>query len=637
MLFEISADPKKAEAAIAALGATIETKLGVAHGTLKNLGAASLAAGKDLLYLGGVAAGLAAGALALAKRWADAGTEIFEAAEKTGISAEKLSGLRIAAKENEENFNALAVTMARMGRVIASGLSDPASDAGKTLQGLFKNTEELRTLGLKPAEDQVALVTKKIFELNSTTQQNIQLNTFAGRGYNELRSTLQDLGTGGYDPLIARAKQLNQFFDAEAAARARQFRFEMARMKIEVESLGLAIGASLVPALTQLALLTEVKLQQSLGKNLVQAIRDAGVELGRIQLMLMSAGTSEIFFKDQLDKVEVALAGGKEETQALTDALVKHQAEVQALIEQQKKQQAAGQGAADSQEKAAKATRQLAGDMKDATIIMPPFIKFLTDIERSRADERLRAIAEAIERIKPPQLPFPGGGVPGAREPAIPDLSPSLRRTNETFDQVIARLNVEFPQATSIAGEALESMGLTFEKTAQRFSEGMGQGIAQAILYGRSVGEAMRLALKATVASIGAEAVVRAIYQTAMGFAALASLNFYSAAMHFKSAALFGAVGGAALVVAAAIPGAKAQGPAGAAAGGGATAGQKASPTLAGSAEERSGPIVNVYFSGPVYGGQEGIRELVADISDAVNSSDVQLHATSASLVRARS
>jgi hypothetical protein len=243
-----------------------------------------------LAYLAAGAAGLAAGAVLLADKWATAGTQIFEAAEKTGLSARNLSGLRATTQVLGESFDGLTLTVARMGKNIEAGLRNPCADAGKTLQRLFKSSDELQRLGLKPLDERIAEVSKKIFSLNSTSQQNLALTALAGRGYNEVRSTLQELAKEGYDPLIERAKRLGQYFDAESAARAREFKIQLAEMKTEMSGLALVVGQSLVPALSQLSTLLSTKLNQSVWANAKQGARDYAAGLFNITANVLTLG-----------------------------------------------------------------------------------------------------------------------------------------------------------------------------------------------------------------------------------------------------------------------------------------------------------------------------------------------------------
>ncbi len=103
----------------------------------------------------------------------------------------------------------------------------------------------------------------------------------------------------------------------------------------------------------------------------------------------------------------------------------------------------------------------------------------------------------------------------------------------------------------------LQAMSGEMEVAAQfqqKFGSAMGQSVAQAIVYADSVGKAMDAALKATLASIAGQAMVRAIFETAVGFADL-FVDPPAAAAAFESAAIFAAVGGAAAAVGAAVPG----------------------------------------------------------------------------------
>ena len=105
------------------------------------------------------------------------------------------------------------------------------------------------------------------------------------------------------------------------------------------------------------------------------------------------------------------------------------------------------------------------------------------------------------------------------------------------------------------------------KRAFDQLAQGMGAGIAHAIVYSGSVSKAMRQALAATLESIAAESMVRAIYSTALGFLDLAEGNYDGAGKAFTAAAIFGSVGAAAAVAGRAVAGP--QGQAGGAGGGG--------------------------------------------------------------------
>lgn len=162
----------------------------------------------------------------------------------------------------------------------------------------------------------------------------------------------------------------------------------------------------------------------------------------------------------------------------------------------------------------------------------------------------------------------------------------------------------------------------------ETFDFALARNVATAIIWQKSIGDAFRKAAAASIASIAQEAIVRAIFSTALGFYLLALRDFRGAANAFKSAAIFGAVGGAAALAGRALAGGES---------GGAQSGslRRGSASSSASAPASAPPqplqpvpaekTVQVIFQGPVYGGQAGIDELVRHISRAVSERDVNL------------
>ena len=170
---------------------------------------------------------------------------------------------------------------------------------------------------------------------------------------------------------------------------------------------------------------------------------------------------------------------------------------------------------------------------------------------------------------------------------------------------------------------ALDQMG---SQAFQHFAQGMAGNIAGAIVYSKSIGEAMSAAVAATLESLASEAMVQAIYAMAMGFLDLAEGDFAGAEAAFTAAAIFGTVGGAAAAAgrfassSSQTAGTSQAGRASSAAGG-AFSGQPASAPLQG------GPGVHVYVQGNLVG-WNNIDELTQAINDAVLNRDVTLTAT---------
>jgi len=633
LLFEISADPSKAQAAISKLASTIDRDLGLAAGTTKKFGEGAAAAGKDLLYLGGAAAGAVAGALALANKWAEAGAAIFEASEKTGLAAKNLSGLRVTTKLLDEDFGALVLTLGRMEKNITVGLRQPGEAAGKTLKGLFKSTDELNRLALLPMDDRVAAVVKRIFQLNDVGERNLALTNMSGRGYMQVLSSLQELAKGGYDPLIVRAKALGQFFDEQSAARAREFRIQLQQMKAEVSGLGLAIGKDLVPALRQLIGLAEIKLQQSLGKNLVQATRDAAAGMFRLFIAVQSLGTSEVLVGEQMDKMTLAIAGGKKETQAMTDLFVNLRAMTDAL--------AKGTGdLGEAQSKAAKHTKVWSTNLSEMASIYRDLLGAQNPIIQAHEEYR-----RTLERIAMATGPGYNASLleKMALEKRDAEITKDLTEAQKRADEAVRRATPGLRESALVLQltkqkiqelpEALRGFAYTAEQAERIVSDAM-RRIAQATTdanraYLDSMAQMEQARQRDMISQVSmllgtiglrkAAAIVEATWETAQGIAALAHRDFWAAAQHFLAAAEYGVIAGTSgrsrgfqSAVGGAVSGATAAG--GGAAGGGAPAAR----------EERQATF-QVIFQGPVYGGDAGINELVRKISEAVTERDVNL------------
>jgi len=158
------------------------------------------------------------------------------------------------------------------------------------------------------------------------------------------------------------------------------------------------------------------------------------------------------------------------------------------------------------------------------------------------------------------------------------------------------------------------------------FDSALGANIANALIWQKSIGEAFRKAALQAVSAIAQEALVRAIYATALGFYLLAVQDYRGAALAFKSAAFYAAVGGAAALAGRALAGPEvSEGKSGTTSSGRATTETSGSSSPVTAETTTSQKTVQVIFQGPVYGGQAGIDELVRHISQAVTERDVNL------------
>jgi hypothetical protein len=204
----------------------------------------------------------------------------------------------------------------------------------------------------------------------------------------------------------------------------------------------------------------------------------------------------------------------------------------------------------------------------------------------------------------------------------ISDINNTLNRNRQVAQFWKTDLVTNFAEVLN-ASEALQnSLGRSF----LIFDSALGMNIANAVIWQRSIGEAFRKAALSAVGAIAQEALVRAIYSTALGFYLLAIQDYRGAALAFKSAAIYGVVGGAAAIAGRALAGPDVR-----EAERGAEVRRPGSvaPDLIvsgrGDAAAQTQQTVQVIFQGPVYGGQAGIDEMVRHISQAVTERDVNL------------
>lgn len=119
-----------------------------------------------------------------------------------------------------------------------------------------------------------------------------------------------------------------------------------------------------------------------------------------------------------------------------------------------------------------------------------------------------------------------------------------------------------FKTKAEIMKSTMTDLGEIGAGVMNQMAQATGAALEGWILYGDGVGESLKKATAQILAQVAAESAVKAIYQLAEGFAALI-WNPPAAAIHFKSAALYGAVAIASGVAARGLSGGSKNGSAG--------------------------------------------------------------------------
>lgn len=184
-----------------------------------------------------------------------------------------------------------------------------------------------------------------------------------------------------------------------------------------------------------------------------------------------------------------------------------------------------------------------------------------------------------------------------------------------------------------VAMQNLEDMG---QKAFGQMAQGMGAGIANALVYGKSMSAAMKQAAVSTVESLASQAMSYAIYSLGLAFfdLALTPPNTAGATAAFEAAAIFGSLGLAGAVAGRALSGGSAAGAGGGGAGGGGgrnpSAGYGGGSGGGGSQGQMGGSgggYVQINVAGHIVGAS-GIEEFCGMVNDAVQNRDVRLVAT---------
>ena len=176
-------------------------------------------------------------------------------------------------------------------------------------------------------------------------------------------------------------------------------------------------------------------------------------------------------------------------------------------------------------------------------------------ISRTQAQERINALLkqERDQRIAALQVQLQALDISEQQRASLEQQIAQLQTQGETartggFMEGLSQMSAGIGDLSSMALQAFDSM-----------AQGMGQIIEQFAMTGQIGAQAFRQLAASVVAGLAKQAAVKAIYELAEGFAALALAAFgvpnagAKAAGHFKAAALFGAVSGAAVATGRAI------------------------------------------------------------------------------------
>ena len=245
-----------------------------------------------------VAGGVVASFIKMNQVIADSTNEIVDASTRSGIAAETLAGLRLAAEGSGKSFSSLE-----------RGLDQFSTRMLDTSRGTGEAKKTFDSLGISVIDAQGNLrdtnsvfmeTIKKLGQMTNATKRNADINKLFGRsGMTLIQSgAIEDL-----DKFIGKAKELGPAFDENGIEKAAQFQRGMADFK--TASLG-AIG-SIAEGLTG---------EKGLGPSLTTLGEDLSNFGGGMKIFLEEMrnafGGLKIFLADLEPEIEKATASLKE-------------------------------------------------------------------------------------------------------------------------------------------------------------------------------------------------------------------------------------------------------------------------------------------------------------------------------------
>lgn len=259
LIFEIKADAKDA---VNALGITDEriTKLASGFSTASEaLGPFGIALGiatAGATALAAAAAATGAAIFDLAKKTSEYGSNIKDAADKTGVSTEALSALKVAADQSGSSLEDVTGAVVKFSKLV-----------GDAAEGTKTARESLLRLGIDPQQAMNDLdgALEKVFQRILDAKPGIEQTKLATEAFGKSGANIIPViksFDGDMAGLIKRAKELGVVFDQDAANAADEFGDSMDDLSLAAKGLGMTIGKEVMPDITRAI------------KNLTEVIKD---------------------------------------------------------------------------------------------------------------------------------------------------------------------------------------------------------------------------------------------------------------------------------------------------------------------------------------------------------------------------
>jgi len=264
----------------------LQAGLKAAQRKLRNFGAELQAVGKSFMAIG---ATVAAPLVYATKVFSDAGDAIAKMSDRTKLSAEALSTLRVVARGAGQDFS----TIEKAATMIRKNMTDAAD-------GVRTGAEAFDALGIA-ADDLMGLNTDQQFGAIADAIKGIEEPS--KRADAALRFFGKKVGPGiltvieNMDTLQEKAERLGLIITTDQAKAAAGLAQEMGDLSFVVESVSVAIGSALAPAITKAIIAAqdaavEVREYVKQNKELIMIAGKAAIIIGGVGAALYGVGVA---------------------------------------------------------------------------------------------------------------------------------------------------------------------------------------------------------------------------------------------------------------------------------------------------------------------------------------------------------
>jgi hypothetical protein len=253
---------------------------------LRAFGAMVTMAGLKTIALGSA---LAAPFIAATKMMANMGSEMVDAAARTGSTVEALSELKFAAEQSGASFGDLELGLRRMQKVVTQAGEDTKA-ARESLAELGLTAGDLASMA---PDEQFERIADGLSRIVSPAERATYAMEIFGRGGTALLPLMQD-GARGVRELRAEARRLGLQMSTKDGVAAERFGDSMAAIWAQVKMTAFHIGSALVPDLVLLA--NWFKRVAAQGIAWLKENRGLVVSIAKVTVGVIAAGVALVAF-----------------------------------------------------------------------------------------------------------------------------------------------------------------------------------------------------------------------------------------------------------------------------------------------------------------------------------------------------